>query len=152
MKTLRASALLWQIINCCAYIVLKEPRSRLLRLMRNSFPSQIYFVLPCIVWVAFFHIHQALAQLKLLPTVVYTILRFPLIQLLLLILFNNLPITNFLPGTYSLKMNKDIFLWSETGKQQGRITDYISKHLGGLLRTHLHGTRARYSVLQHNIS
>jgi hypothetical protein len=32
------------------------------------------------------HVH-----LKLLPTVIYTLLRFPLIQLLLLILFNNPP-------------------------------------------------------------
>jgi hypothetical protein len=43
--------------------------------------------------------------------------------------------TNLLPGTYSLKMNKGIFLYSEIGKQRGHVTDYVSKHSGGLLRT-----------------
>jgi hypothetical protein len=36
--------------------------------------------------------------------------------------------------TYSLKTNKGIFLWSEIGKQWGHVTDYVSKHSGGLLR------------------
>jgi hypothetical protein len=65
-KTLVEFVLLWRFKLRSLYrFEATWPGSGLLHLMKNSFPSQIQFVLPSIVWVAFViycHIYQALAQ------------------------------------------------------------------------------------------
>jgi hypothetical protein len=57
--------------------------------------------------------------------------------------------TNLLPGTYSLRMNKGIFLWSELGKQRGQANIREVCYASVM---HLCAASARCRVLQHNIS